>query len=400
MPKRKRWSYAVGERPHTVSVFERVPGGVLQIAAWDPTRRGGEGGQRCLSLRHRDKDRAKAYAHEQYAKLQKGAEDIALGRVQLARVFALYLRYRTPRKTASGQQADHRLVEMWTRVLGGTSDPHRISLAQWERFIGERLSGEIDARGNAVPEQKRRKIRARPVEADCNWLRWVFNWASKWRTPEGYYLMAENPVRGFEAPKEKNPLRPVATEDRYEAVRAVSDQILMETRWGKKREVRSYLSEVLDIVNGTGRRLSAVCGLRFEDLRLSEGPHGSIQWPADTDKSGVESRVPIDPSVRSALDRILQERPGIGSAPLFPSRDDPQKPITRHLADAWLRKAEKLAGLEPQRGSKWHAYRRKWATERKHPMGEEARGQKLPLRGARHRERDRPTPLCCLWAEV
>ena len=26
---------------------------------------------------------------------------------------------------------------------------------------------------------------------------------------------------------------------------------------------------------------------------------------------------------------------------------------------------EQLAGLERQRGSRWHAYRRKWATERK-----------------------------------
>jgi integrase len=51
---------------------------------------------------------------------------------------------------------------------------------------------------------------------------------------------------------------------------------------------------------------------------------------------------------------------------LFPSRDDPQKPIPRHLADGWLRKAEKLAGLETQKGSLWRAYRRKWATERKH----------------------------------
>jgi hypothetical protein len=31
-----------------------------------------------------------------------------------------------------------------------------------------------------------------------------------------------------------------------------------------------------------------------------------------------------------------------------------------------LRKAEALAGLKPQEGSLWHAYRRKWATERKH----------------------------------
>lgn len=207
---------------------------------------------------------------------------------------------------------------------------------------------------------------ARTVETDCNWLRWVFNWASEWRTPQGYYLMRENPVRGFETPTEKNPRRPVATEDRYEAVRAVSDQVTMETRWGKKREVRSHLSELLDIINGTGRRLSAVCRLRFENLRLSEGPHGSIQWPADTDKSGIESTVPIDPNVRAAIDCILRERPGIGSTPLFPCGDDLQKAMSRHMAARWLRTAEKLAELEPQNGSLWHAYRRKWATERKH----------------------------------
>ena len=40
--------------------------------------------------------------------------------------------------------------------------------------------------------------------------------------------------------------------------------------------------------------------------------------------------------------------------------------MTRHLADKWLRKAEKLAGLEPLKGSLWHAYRRKWGSERKH----------------------------------
>jgi hypothetical protein len=39
----------------------------------------------------------------------------------------------------------------------------------------------------------------------------------------------------------------------------------------------------------------------------------------------------------------------------------------RYLPDRWLRKAEKEAGLEPQTGSLWHAFRRKWATERKHP---------------------------------
>ena len=141
----------------------------------------------------------------------------------------------------------------------------------------------------------------------------------------------------------------------------------MDARWNGDHGVhRSYLTELLEIANGTGRRISAVCQLRYEDLRLSEGPHGSIRWPADTDKTGRETVVPIGPRVRAVLNRLLRERPGIGSAPLFPSPVDRERPIARHFADRWLREGERLAGLDPQQGSLWHAYRRKWATERKH----------------------------------
>lgn len=147
----------------------------------------------------------------------------------------------------------------------------------------------------------------------------------------------------------------------------VSDEVMMEIRWNGKRERRrSYLSELLDIAAGTGRRISAVCALRYNDLRLSDGPHGFIFWRADSDKTGHESAAPISPTVRAAIDRVLRDRPRAGDVPLFPSPTDSTKPVSRHLADDWLREAEQLAGLEPQRGSLWHAYRRKWATERKH----------------------------------
>jgi len=93
--------------------------------------------------------------------------------------------------------------------------------------------------------------------------------------------------------------------------------------------------------------------------------HGSIRWPADTDKMGRETVVPIGPDVRRALDRVLRERPGLGAGLLFPAPGRHEKPVSRHLAAAWLAKAEKLAGLEPQEGSQWHASRRGWATARK-----------------------------------
>jgi integrase len=221
-----------------------------------------------------------------------------------------------------------------------------------------------------LPERKRKAVRARSVEADCTWLWLVFNWAAKWSLGNGRYLMRENPVRGYEKPRELNPLRPVATQDRFETIRTASESHKMEVRLsGKRIHRRSYLPELLDIVNGTGRRLRAVCELRFQDLRLertSAEPFGAICWPASTDKKGRERIAPVSATVRAALNRIIQERAGLGSVPLFPSPTDASKPISRHLADSWLREAEAAAKVEKQKGSLWHAYRRKWATERKH----------------------------------
>ena len=85
-----------------------------------------------------------------------------------------------------------------------------------------------------------------------------------------------------------------------------------------------------------------------------------------TDKMERETSAPLSQIARGAIDRVLRDRPGVGEAYLFPSPGDLAKPITRHLAAKWLRRAEKLAGIEPLQGSLWHAYRRKWATGSKH----------------------------------
>ena len=84
-----------------------------------------------------------------------------------------------------------------------------------------------------------------------NWLRWLCNWATEWQDEAGRYVMRENP-------------RPVASHDRYEAshdryekVRARADQVMMEIRWdGHRKKRRSYLPEILELVAGTGRRIT------------------------------------------------------------------------------------------------------------------------------------------------
>jgi integrase len=285
----------------------------------------------------------------------------------LHELVSAYLQNETPRKSVQTRAADHRRAELWLRVLGRACDPAALTRKTWDRFQDSRASGAIDPRGRDVPFKKRRTVRARTVQADCVWLRGVFAWARGWRTDNGTFLLDCDPLRGLRAPREKNPRRPVATFERYRAVRSVSDDVLMEVRWrGRREPARSYLSEVLDLAQHTGRRLSAICKLRYCDLRLGAGPFGSIRWPAETDKLRRDLVVPVAPEARAAIDRVLAARPGSGPTPLFPSPTDPFRPISRHLADAWLRRAEQQAGLESMEGSLWHAYRRGWATARKH----------------------------------
>jgi hypothetical protein len=240
--------------------------------------------------------------------------------------------------------------------------------AEWQDFIDARTSGAISPCGDPVPvpqkpgDPKRRPVRPRAVEADLEWLRMVIRWACTWKDKEsGRFLMREDPTRGREftgkIPHEQNPRRPVATQDRYEAILA------------KAGAVHPYLPQILTITNGTGRRIKPVLALRYEDLRLTQtqtAPHGSIQWPGETDKMGKEWAAPISAIVRATLDAILTERPGVGAAYLFPSPAIKGDPVRYELASKWLRKAERLAQVAKHRGTLWHAYRRKWGTERKH----------------------------------
>ncbi len=265
---------------------------------------------------------------------------------------------------------------MWSRFLGGQNDPHKLSRHHWEAFIDARRTGTIDALGLA--QDPTVKVRPVTVIRDLECLKSICRWGSTWRTESGRLLLREDPARGLRLPSDKNPRRPSADRQRLEATRAAAPRVKTKFRWGPEPRHRdSYLLELIDIVAGTGRRIGAVLHLWYEDLRFSESPDapwGSIRWRAETDKTDKEMRVPVSPTVRAALDRIMADRPGVGPAYLFPSPADPARPIKSQTADLWLCRAEKRAGLERLDGGLWHPYRRMWATERKHlPLPDLAR---------------------------
>ena len=68
---------------------------------------------------------------------------------------------------------------------------------------------------------------------------------------------------------------------------------------------------------------------------------------------------------REALLRFRSERLRIGTALVFPSRRKASKPVSKYVAEAWLERGFREAGLTHPKGGLWHMFRRKWATERK-----------------------------------
>ncbi len=363
--RKKHWSFSAGEYHFRVRVFENT-NGVMYGEMRDTSN---PCGYRCISLGHHDRTRAILWARQQSAAWMAAGEIERTATPTLSRVLALYQKHQSVGKAASERQADERRSTMWTRFLGAGKDLTKITPKEWQDFIAARRTGAIDAEANPVPADNRAPVRDATIGGDLTFLVTALNWATGWKTETGAYLLRENPVKGKAYPrvKELNPKRPVASHDRFLKVRAVSDRIVMVRGRGQnRREERSYLSEILDLVNGTGRRITAVLSLQYQDLRLDYGQHGGILWPARSDKKKKAWIAPLDQETRAAIDRILAERPGIGAAYLFQAIKNPAKPVAKETVSQWLLAAEKLAKVEKQSGGLWHPYRRKWATERKH----------------------------------
>lgn len=364
MARRTRWSYSEGAyKDVRVLVYEH-PTGVLYGMA----REGSRIIEKRHTLGHRDRGRAMAWAKAHHDTLRQRLSSPNLPTA--SRVFDLYLERQRdvyPDPAARARKAQERGARFWRAVLGASchleDDLDHDRLDAFQRARGR---GAIDAKGRPVAAKDRRPVRARAVAADLEWLRACLLWALG-KKVHGRPLLRQNPMAGYALPTEANPRRPVATTDRYEALQRVAEKITMEIRSeGKRRAVRSYLPELLALAHHTARRIGALVRLRYSDLRLSDGPHGAIAWPGETDKMGKAWYAPLNAEARAAIDRALSDRPGVGQAYLFPSPRNSRRPVSVDLVSAWLERGEELAELPKHDGSLWHAYRRGWATRHKH----------------------------------
>src|SRR5260221_11084358 len=106
----------------------------------------------------------------------------------------------------------------------------------------------------------------------------ALNWATRERTKDGRRLLKENPLHGVRLPREKNPKRPVMLHDVYLRLLAVANQ------------VHPLLKLALIVAEGTGRRISAWCNLRWDDVDFR---NDTIAWRAAPYKTELGQVVPL-----------------------------------------------------------------------------------------------------------
>ena len=344
----KLWTKSIGERGNRVRLYEPRPGANLMRSVYI------DGKENRRSLGHKDRKRAIREAHAFLAQL--GAERKAEERssLTLGSLFAQYQRSpahqgKHPKVRLDDEGVHRRLLnffgaELVVQLLG----PSDVA-----RYVKARRSGHLG-------QGKQRPVRDDTIRRDLVLLKAALNWARYERDATGRRLIAENPLEGVELPREKNPRRPVVTDGEFTT--------LLEVAPG----VHPLLRLALIVAEGTGRRLGSWRKLKWDDVDFDAVPFGSIRWRAENDKKGYEQVVPMSAEVRRALLEARQDQRAIGGW-VFPSPTKPREVCPQFFLDEWLRDAYRLAEIEKQQGSLWHAFRRKWATERKgYPVGDVA----------------------------
>jgi len=339
----ERWSRSLGDRRgNRVRVYEREPGGMLYVSAW----RAGVGESR-RSLGHRDRSRAVREAKALLAFVPHDAHEDNARALTLGDLFQQY--------TTLGKYLPDGLLKtepylQHIRAAGANLARHfgpafpvsSLTPDRIAQYVQKRRGGDITGH----------EVRTSAIQRELVMLKGALNWACT-QFEKGGPLLDRSPLDKVKVPREKDPRRPLLDVAAMDALERIAP------------EVHPFLRPLIVLARTTGRRLSAILGLRWEDVDFDAG---KIRWRAELDKLGRTWVVPVSRRAQAELVRFRATQPGIGSALVFPHprrRTRGAIPVTRHLAAYWLKRAFALAQVEKPEGSLWHMFRRGWATARK-----------------------------------
>jgi integrase len=365
MPRKKHWSRNIEESGVQVRIYERANSSSL----WYSVTRNGTKHRKSLKTTDRvlAQSRAEALANKLALATLTGDD---LRSPTLGHIFELYRQEKLPLLSEDRAKLATTHLDLFTRAWGENFEVSNLSPSHVARFVADRRSGAL------APSFKGREpagVRDGTIDGDFRWLRSVFNFARRHRV-SGRSAIPSNPLEDLTWPKEKNPQKPIASHERYTRTQEHTDTV----------DPKGRLRCILALARLTGRRESAICGLRTNDVLRDDAavakelagagmderiaghmPHGAIRWSDETDKEGFLFIAPLSEQARAEVDRYLRKSPRVGDVPLFPAVKNGVKAIRRDVAARLLLKAEKRAELPKLQRGVFHPYRRLWASERK-----------------------------------
>jgi hypothetical protein len=281
------WSRSLGNRGVRVRLFQKRSGGQFYRAVWLPGR--GED-RRCLLTSERLE--AERLGKELLGAILRNEEISAPDVLTLG---ILWHRYRTEcvaflDNTPRSQKEAEGHANILIGFFGEDCDARGLTEQDQLAFTRKRLAGGI----GYGEKGKTNGVRARSVEVDLQLLHTMLRWALTVRSRSGRRLLEQNPLAGVKRPREKNPKRPVATWERYQATRKAIQDLTANAKSDVSRRKWLKLELALTLAEATGRRLGAIRLLRWDDVDLNLC---TILWRVETDKKGIDLLIQFPPSL-------------------------------------------------------------------------------------------------------
>ena len=251
-------------------------------------------------------------------------------------------------------------VEVLMAFFGDGCDVLNLTEADAVAYTAKRLAGGIKLPSGEMSKA----VRARSPEVEIRILRTMLRWATTIRLRGGQRLLMVNPLAGVRGVRETNPKRPVASWERFQAIRAAMQELAaqnVETPAKHQRWMRMELALVL--AEATGRRIGSLRQLAWSDFDFEAA---TIRYRAETDKKRKEWIVPMPVALLEEVRRFRAKLGGAFGGLVFPSPANPSRPLGREVFQHALADAVAHAKLPKLDGGAWHSLRRKWASERKH----------------------------------
>ena len=353
-----KWTRSLGHRGTRVRLFQRTKDGVFYRDIWRA-----DGTYSRKSLGTTDRTEAERLGRQVLAGLLRNEHEQTEGVVTLDELWVRYHRdcLAFLDNTQATQDYTATQVAILVGFFGKDCDVRTLTEQDQEAFTRARLAGGItySRKGETKTTDP---VRARAVESNLKVLHGMLRWATTVRVRHGQRLLNKHPLEGVKRIREQNPRRAMATWERYQATRTAIRTLAEQATEPDAQRQWIRIELVLALVEATGRRIGSIRHLRWEDIDLTRG---TIRWRKESDKKRKEWLVPIPEALIEEL-RQFQRRLLVAGGLIIPSQHNPEVPVDRRWLARQLEEAEQTAGLDKLDGALFHAYRRSWATSRKH----------------------------------